>query len=224
MMNHNHCSGTLFQNSKQKFLAFFLTIYQICVNNFYSNRIWLRYWWSRFLMILDPLNPTMDYFPREKSLIQHQKFLKFDYGFYSNLISTLCFIYLFFFCRHYNNVDKQFKFSRSKFFNSLCHTFKHDALIPFSLILIQDCFLKSLRSIMIGWIIRNLLSESSSSIDRIWIISALCSSSLLLILMHHLSMFLLFRLSIRAKIIWSTMIYNKVIIFNTYNDANNFQC
>ena len=102
-----------------------------------------------------------------------------------------------------------------------------------SLIFLKDCIIKPIQPVLIGLIIRYFYqlstlnnemekvlrntdygTSSSSTISTLYcliITFGLCVSSLLLIASHHPSLHLAMKLSMRIKIVWSSLIYNKVL-------------
>lgn len=107
---------------------------------------------------------------------------------------------------------------------ALIRTFRLEAAVPFVLLFLQDVVIKPVQPLLIGLIIRYFYqlssekppsseSSNSSPISTLYCLAAtvgLCLSSLLLISAHHPSLQSAMRLSMRVKIVWSAIIYNKV--------------
>ncbi|KAI2811396.1 Multidrug resistance-associated protein 4 [Blomia tropicalis] len=105
---------------------------------------------------------------------------------------------------------------------TLIQTFKYEAIIPFLLFIIQDCLVKPFQPILIGLLIRYFHEkgkpDSTISLQYALLITIiLCLSSLLFIASHHPSILLPMKLSLRIKIIWSTLIYNNALKLNQKN-------
>jgi len=120
--------------------------------------------------------------------------------------------------------DKLFR--KNLFLLALARAFKWEFIAPFLLLLLQDCIIKPIQPVLIGLIIRYFyqLSSSSDQFDNskistsycLLITVGLCVSSLLLIASHHPSLLLAMKLSMRVKIVWSSLIYNKVVVLFSF--------
>nr|XP_027201895.1 probable multidrug resistance-associated protein lethal(2)03659 [Dermatophagoides pteronyssinus] len=111
---------------------------------------------------------------------------------------------------NYNDRSKFIRNNNNRTLLALIKTFGHEIRLPFVLFFLQDCIIKSIQPILIGWIIRHFSSSSSSS-NPMWMIIGLCITSLALIVCHHPAMLLALRLSMRMKIIWSSVIFDKCL-------------
>lgn len=102
----------------------------------------------------------------------------------------------------------------------LLRMFGAGMLAPLMLTLAQECLIKVFQPVLIGSIIAhfhglaNPNAASSSTLDCLVLIIVLCTSSLVMISLHHPSWILTMRLSMRVKILWTALVYDKVGFYN----------
>lgn len=104
------------------------------------------------------------------------------------------------------------------FLASLLRMFGNEMWVPLMLTLAQECLIKVFQPVLIGSIIAHFhgLASSdnndtkSSTFSCLMLILILCISSLVMISFHHPSWILTMKLSMRIKILWTALVYDKV--------------
>lgn len=105
------------------------------------------------------------------------------------------------------------------FLITLLRMFSPEMIVPLVLTLIQECFIKVVQPILIGAIIAHFRDfalddprrRMDSTYDCLGLIIILCATSLATIGLLHPSWLLAMKLSLRLKIVWSSLVYDKVI-------------